>query len=97
MAFPYHLAAGAAVRPWARIDRVTVTMTTVRMVCDPGVSASSRTNSAKRIDARPRGPNQPRKPTVGRRTPEPINESATGIIRTAVKLSTAYSTTTGPV
>ena len=56
-----------------------------------GSRDSSITITANTIDARPRGPNQPRKPTVGGRAPEPSIAIATGSIRTSVRLSTAYS------
>ena len=45
--------------------------------------------TANTIEARPRGPNQPRNATVGRRAPVPSSASATGSIRTTVRLSTA--------
>ena len=38
-----------------------------RIVCSCGRCDSSTTITAKTIEARPRGPNQPRKPTVGGR------------------------------
>ena len=52
---------------------------------------SSTTITANTIDARPRGPNQPRKPTVGGRARDPNIAIATGSIRTTVRLRTAYS------
>jgi hypothetical protein len=55
----------------------------------PGSWASSTTITANTIEARPRGPNQPRKPTVGIRAPVPIIAIATGSMRTSVRLSTA--------
>ena len=42
-----------------------------------------------RLDAGPRGPNQPRNPSVGRRAWVPHIAIATGIMRTSVRLSTA--------
>ena len=44
------------------------------------------------MDASPRGPNQPRNATVGRRAPVPIIAIPTGTIRISVRLSTAYRT-----
>ena len=48
------------------------------------------TITANTIDASPRGPNQPMKPIVGARAPDPTMAMATGSIRTSVRLSTAY-------
>ncbi len=67
----------------------TVTNTVVRMIASPGSASSSSSSSAKTIEAAPRGPNQPRKATVGRRAPVPSIAIATGSIRTRVRLSTA--------
>jgi hypothetical protein len=47
------------------------------------------TITAKTIDASPRGPNQPTKPSVGRRACEPHIAIATGTIRTRVRLRSA--------
>ena len=44
------------------------------------------------MDASPRGPNQPRNDTVGRRAPVPIIAIPTGTIRISVRLSTAHRT-----
>src|ERR1700760_4558477 len=63
------------------------------MVGAPGRCASSTTITANTIDARPRGPNQPRNPTVWRWAPLPTSAMATGSMRTTVRLSTAYSAT----
>ena len=43
----------------------------------------------QRTDRRPRGPNQPRNAIVGRRAPEPSIASATGSMRTRVRLAMA--------
>ena len=40
-------------------------------------------------DASPRGPNQPMNPTVSGRSPSRTSDSATGTIRTTVRLITA--------
>ena len=56
-----------------------------------GSRDSSITITAKTIEAKPRGPNQPRNPIVTGRAPEPSIATATGSIRTSVRLSTAYS------
>ena len=40
-------------------------------------------------EASPRGPNQPTKATLARSSPVPTRASATGSIRTTVRLSTA--------
>ena len=45
--------------------------------------------TANTIDASPRGPNQPRNAIVGARAAEPHIDTATGSIRTTVRLSTA--------
>jgi len=49
----------------------------------------STTRRANTTEARPRGPNQPMKATVGRRTPMPAVAIATGSMRTSVRLSAA--------
>ena len=83
-------ASGAAVSPWAKTDRPTgVGRGQDRSV--PGRCASSTAITANTIEASPRGPNQPRKPTVRRLAPLPIMAIATGSIRTTVRLSTAYA------
>ena len=51
------------------------------------------TSSPNTTEARPRGPNQPMKATVGARAPLPSRAIATGTMRTSVRLSAAYSTT----
>ena len=48
------------------------------------------TITAKTIDARPRGPNQPTNPSVGPLARVPNIAIATGSIRTIVRLRTAY-------
>src|ERR1700734_2285395 len=53
---------------------------------------SSSASSANTTEARPRGPNQPTKVTVGQPSFAPIRASATGAILTTVRLSTAYTT-----
>ena len=63
----------------------TAVMTVSACVTPP----SSSSISAKTIDASPRGPNQPMKPTVGRRMPLPASAAATGAIRISVRLSSA--------
>ena len=75
--------------PCARTDNPIVTYVVTRIVVAPGKCASSTTITANTIDARPLGPNQPRKLTVGIRAPLPIIATATGSIRTRVRLSTA--------
>ena len=82
-------ASGAAVIPWAKTLRaiVTVNASTRSFVC--GSPAASITTTPKTIDARPRGPNQPRRSTVGGRACAPIIAIATGIILTTVRLKTA--------
>ena len=50
---------------------------------------SSSTSTANTIEARPRGPNQPAKATVGVRAPVPVNDSHTGAMRRIVRLMTA--------
>ena len=52
-------------------------------------SEPSSTSTANTIEARPRGPNQPVKATVGVRAPVPSNASHTGAMRMTVRLSTA--------
>ena len=86
------MASGAAVMPWAITDSPIVTYVVARIVAAWGRCASSTTITANTIDARPRGPNHPRKPTVGVRAPLPIIATATGSMRISVRLSTAYST-----
>jgi hypothetical protein len=51
----------------------------------------STTINAKRIDAKPRGPNQPRKIRVWPFKFLPNKLKATGNMRTRVKLNTAYN------
>src|SRR3954465_2915670 len=52
------------------------------MVCRSGSSVSSIRMTANTIEARPRGPNQPRNASVGRGAPGPSSASATGGIGT---------------
>ena len=89
-ASPYRAASGRALTPCARTLRNTVTAMTDTASSAP-VPSSSSAISAKTRDARPRGPNQPTNSTVCRSRPAPSKASATGTIRTAVRLSTAYS------
>jgi hypothetical protein len=57
------------------------------------VPSASTSSTAKTIDARPRGPNQPRKATVCRRACVPVIATATGSMRTIVRLRRAYPAT----
>src|SRR4029077_18645638 len=74
---------------------VTVSAITSSEVC--GSPAASTTTTPNTIDASPRGPNQPRNSTVGVAAWEPSMESATGTIRTSVRLSTAYPSSASPI
>src|SRR6202012_5574963 len=57
--------------------------------CPPRSSSASNANTT---EARPRGPNQPTNAVVGQPSLVPSRASATGTIRTTVRLSTAYTT-----
>ena len=57
--------------------------------------SASSASSANTSDASPRGPNQPTNSTVPRSSPAPIEAIATGIMRTTVRLSTAYTSGDG--
>ena len=57
----------------------------------------STASSANTTEARPRGPNQPMNATLGIRRPDPIIETATGIIRNAVNDSSAKSSSRQPI
>src|SRR5262249_51535463 len=82
--------------PWANTLSATVTVMTVTNVDVCGSPAASTITTPKTIDARPRGPNHPRKRTVGARACEPSIATTTGTIRTTVRLSTAYTTSARP-
>ena len=71
------------VREHREADRVITVA--VMMTSSCGSPPSSTRITAKTIDARPRGPNQPRKPTVWRRAPVPSIAIPTGIMRTSVR------------
>ena len=74
-----------------RVDEMAiVTVIASSSVCRCGSSVSSIRMTANTIEASPRGPNQPRNATVGRRAPVPSGASATGSIRTTVRLRTSY-------
>ena len=60
-----------------------------------GAPRASSASSANTSEARPRGPNQPTNRTVFRSRPAPIEASATGSMRTTVRLSTAYTSDRG--
>ena len=79
---------GAEVRPWSTTLSATVTTTVVSTTSPSGTPRSSA-SSANTSEASPRGPNQPMKATVGRRTPRPASAMATGTIRTTVRLRAA--------
>jgi hypothetical protein len=57
------------------------------------VPSALMSSTAKTIGASPRGPNHPRKATVGARARVPSIAIATASIRTIVRLSTAYPAT----
>jgi len=87
------LAPGQADRPWAYTDSATVQVTTVSINERSGSWVCSTRTSTNTIEASPRGPNQPRNPTVTQRIPMPSMARPTGSIRTTVRLATAYSAT----
>ena len=62
---PYREASTDAVAPCASTESPTVTNAVVRMSSSLRRPPSSKTRSAKTIDAAPRGPNQPTNATVG--------------------------------
>ena len=64
----------------------TVIITTVVISCTPGSPSVSTTVKVYKIEATPRGPNQPKKSVVTGFTWVPIKLRATGIIRIRVKL-----------
>ena len=64
-------------------------MATVKSCSVSGALCSSSTTNAKRIDARPLGPNQPAKMRVSNEVPEPISDNIVGMMRTTVSDKTA--------
>src|SRR5919106_6266994 len=54
-----------------------------------GLSRCSRTNKANRMEARPRGPNQPAKSRVSNRVPDPVMPIRAGTMRMMVREATA--------
>jgi hypothetical protein len=71
-----------------------VTKIVVRMRFSLGSSPfASTSRTANTIEASPRGPNQPRKASVGGLALVPAMATATGAMRTSVRLRTAYAAT----
>ena len=62
-------------RPWASTDSPIVKYVVSRIVVAPGRLASWTTITANTIDARPRGPNQPRNATVRQFADVPATKS----------------------
>src|SRR3954451_21333591 len=65
------------------MESAIVTVIASSSVWRCGSSVSSSRMTANTIEARPRGPNQPKNAMVGRRAPVPSSASATGSIRIA--------------
>ena len=68
---------------------VRATAAMVTFIASSVSPSSSMARSAKTTDAKPLGPNHARKVVVDRSSPAPIMLSATGTIRTTVRLSSA--------
>ena len=78
--------------PWVRIDRRIVQAATSisQSGAIPACCNDSKAIRVNTTDAKPLGPNQPMKATDDGRSPVPTKATATGTMRTKVRLSTAY-------
>ncbi len=88
----YAATSGNAVRPCSTTLSATVTTTVVSTGSASGMPCSKAIRANTTV-ARPRGPNHPTNATVGHPAPVRARATATGIIRTTVRLSTAYAMT----
>ena len=75
--------------PCSTTEPRIVQVTVCSSIAPPLRSISSRARRVKTTEASPRGPNQPMKATVVRRSCVPISAIATGTILITVRLSTA--------
>src|SRR6476619_7916082 len=87
---PYASVRGRAVRPCAYTDTATVTTIVAITVSTWASGETSTTITAKTIDARPRGPNQPTNPSVCGCASRPMSAIATGSMRAIVKIGRAH-------
>ena len=69
----------------SKMVQVVISASPLARSWPPRASKAIRVNTT---EARPRGPNQPMKPTVSARSRVPNSEIATGTIRTRVRLTT---------
>ena len=85
----YQRTPGAAVAPCRTTLIITVTIAMLKISSACGTGSSSSNRMANRIDATPRGPNQPRNNLVDIDAGTPTRLSPTGSIRITVRLSAA--------